>query len=216
MIPRRHVLAALSALAFFPGSSASARYDPLVLVAPGNAVGAVGASVGGSMVSIRIDRSLPSTHVRLPDGTTIDIAARVMLKGSDAKGRARYLDDARNATRVAANIRDALSEHTPERASLFRANHRRWARPFARQALRWTQRLSRSGVAGKLIADPYHRVYLLEWAGARVANNRGIVGPSALARVPPEPRSPTPEAYSRYIEALVASLVQAESSKTAD
>ena len=178
--------------------------DPLVVAVPGNALGALVGVVGGSLVSVTVDESISPTAVRVAGSAPIEVTKRVLLKG-DGAVRARYLDDARNATRVAMNLREALGSARPDLKAQFEANERAWAKPFAKKAFKWGRRLERSSVRLQRVADTHGRVYLLEWAGAVVSPD-GAAPPAALAKLPEGPNAPTLAAYEAYVEKLVAAL----------
>ena len=206
MLRRRRLLTAAPALGvLMVGRFGHAAARNIEVTVPGNALGALVAAVGGGSIRLRIDRSLAATSFALPNQAPVAVVDRVLLKGA-GPARDRYLDDARNATRVASNVRDALVKSLPHLAKEFRAQHRNWARPFARQALRWTQKLAGSKVRGANIKDTYDRVYLLEWAGAKVSPTSRAAAPLKLARAPREPATPSPEAYAAYIDDLVAAM----------
>jgi hypothetical protein len=177
---------------------------PLAIEAPGNAVGAVAATIGGDRVKIRIDPALGPTEIRIA-GKSVDVGHRILLKGK-GPARGRFLEDARNAPKLGANIRDALSKLDPPGAATYAANHKAWSRPFAQKVLQWSKRLARSPVKGRRIADTYGRAALLEWAGAKVDENAPEKSPASLAKLPLEPGRPTASAYENHIEALVAAL----------
>lgn len=132
----------------------------------------------------------------------VEIGQRVLLKG-DGDARERYLDDARNAPKVGAHIRDALAKSDPGNAPSYESRHRAWSRPFARQVLAWREKLQRSNVRGKRLRDAHGRIYLLEWAGATVVASAAEEGPAALARLPKAPKGMTLAAYQAYVQSLV-------------
>ncbi len=206
---RRGVLTGLAGLAtgFIVLRPAVARAEALPVVAPSRCVGAILAAVGGSAVQASVDPQVSPTMIKI-DGIEVDVTARVLLKGS-ADARSRYLDDARNAARVGANIRDALIAARPALEATLTANQKAWAKPFARKALGWTKRLASSPVAGSTVADPHGRRYLLEWAGATVKTD-GPALPSGLdarlAALPDEPATADLRAYEAYLEALVSAI----------
>ena len=205
MISRRHFIVFVPTSVLTAGHSVYAREPKLRITVPGHAVGALAAAVGDKAIDLAIDRSLPATQIRIRSGQLVDVADRVMLKGDHA-AKTRFLDDARNATTTAANIRNALMAAAPALADLFRGNHRAWSRPFARQAVRWSQKLSKSAVTNRRLIDTYHRVYLLEWAGAVVVTGQAAASPAALAKLPHEPSAMTAAAYAEYVESLVAAI----------
>lgn len=169
------------------------------------AVGAIVAAEGGELVTVQVDASLASGKIRIGSDAATNVATKLRLKGS-GEARDRFLDDARNATRLGSAIRDALSAAMPEHAKTFDANHTAWARPFARKALGWSKKLAKSKVAGAKVRDDHGRVYLLEWAGASV-DPRGGRAPKGLAKAPKGPDRATLASYERYVGALVAALV---------
>jgi hypothetical protein len=206
MLLRRHCLAALPAAALWAlRSSARARSTPQVTVGA-IAVGAIVDAECGSLVTLTVGDVGP-TAIRIGDGPPIDVAARIRRKGR-GPARDRILDDARNATRVGASIRDALVSVDASLAEPLAQRHRAWARPFARRVLAWSKRLEAGPLAGTAVADPHGRIYLLEWASARVDAGAGAP-PAALAHAPGEPSAPTLAAYEAYIEALVAVIAPA-------
>jgi hypothetical protein len=176
----------------------------LVVAVPDTAVGAIVAAVGRSAVSIRMDRKLDMGRIRIVD-TVHDVSRRILLKGA-GPARARFLDDARNATKLGANVRDALAKALPERAPAFDEHHKAWSRPFAKKVLEWQARLARSGLRDKRVRDVHGRIYLLEWAGVVIDDRSKTSGPPALAKLPAEPASATLPDYARYIERLVSSV----------
>lgn len=186
------------------GRRAHARAATTV-AAPNNAVGAIVAAAGGELVTVTVDASLAGGQIRIGADAAIDIAGKLRLKGT-GKARDRFLDDARNATRIGSAIRDALAKALPSHAKTFDANHTAWARPFARKALAWSRKLASSKVAGHKVRDEHGRVYLLEWAGASV-DARGQRSPAGLAKAPAGPGGATLVSYERYVDALVAALV---------
>lgn len=209
MLTRRRLLrlvpaAATAGVVIAAHPRAWARAGTVVAV-PSKAMGAIVAAEGGELVTVRVDASLGGGRIRIGDGATVNVAAKLRLKGS-AKARDRFLDDARNATLLGSGIRDALAQAMPKHAKTFDANHTAWARPFARKALAWSKKLAKSKVAGKKVRDDHGRVYLLEWAGASV-DPRGERAPAKLAKAPGGPDGATLASYERYIAALVAALV---------
>jgi hypothetical protein len=196
--------AAMAAFAMATGKSAHARAVTPVAV-PNAAIGAIVAAAGGELVRVGIDGSLAAGQIRIGDGAAVEIARKLRLKGK-GQARDRFLDDARNATRVGSAVRDALSQSLPAHAKTFDANHTAWARPFARKALAWSRQLAASKVAGAKVRDEHGRVYLLEWAGAQL-DPRGQRAPAGLANAPKAPDHATLASYERYLDALVAALV---------
>lgn len=184
------------------GRAAPAKLDVAV---PHAAVGAIVVATGGAAVSIRIDRKLDPGQIRI--GSAVhDVAHRILLKGA-GPARARLLDDARNASKLGANVRDALAKAAPELASRFEEQHKTWSRPFAKKVLKWQSRLAGAGLRDKRVRDTYGRIYLLEWAGAVVDDRAKTTSPPALAKLPSEPASAELRAYEQYLERLVTALV---------
>ncbi|MCA9651121.1 MAG: hypothetical protein H6712_19525 [Myxococcales bacterium] len=184
------------------GRAARAAEAREVLV-PDVAFGAVVAAVGGTDLQIGIDPSLPLATLKA-GGVELGFAERLLIKGS-GEVRRRFLDDARNAPKLGAAVRDGLRTVWPELGDDLASRHKEWSRGLARQVLRWTQQLGEAGLRGKRVRDPGGRIYLLEWAGATVADD-GAEAPAALARAPSEPSAPTPSAYRDYVQALVDAL----------
>lgn len=203
---RREVLTGLAAgwIVLRPGR---VRAEGPIVAAPARCVGAILAAVGGTAIQFAVDPEVSPTMIKV-DGVEVDVTAKVLLKGS-GEPRARFLDDARNAARVGANIRDALTAARPDLGDTLAANQRAWAKPFARKAFQWSKRLAESSVRGKAVEDPHGRQYLLEWAGATVKKG-GPALPSGLdtrlAALPTEPAGTDLRAYEAYLEALVSAL----------
>jgi hypothetical protein len=194
--------AALFAAYAWPRTGRSA--STIDVAAPHAAVGAIVAAVGKTLVSVRIDRALEADQIRL--GSTLhDVSHRILLKGAGA-ARTRFLDDARNATKLGANIRTALEKAAPDLAERFDENHKAWSRPFAKKVLAWQARLARGALRDKRVRDAHGRIYLLEWAGAVVDERATTSGPPTLAKLPREPAAVELQAYERYLERLVAAL----------
>lgn len=211
VLSRRQLVLCLPAVVLAGSSgwsrSTSARQPTAALdvTVQNHAVGALVQAVGRELVTVRVDRALAPRQVVLAGSPPLDIASRVRFKGS-GPAQGRFLDDARNATTAAANIRDALIAAMPGRATTLRNNHQGWSRPFARQALRWTQTLSRSPIRNRRLADTYSRIYLLEWAGV-IIDTKATATPTALAKLPSEPTTSTAEAYTAYVTALVSAVM---------
>ena len=184
-----------------PSTKASLRIRDVSLAA-------VAHGVAGSRVRIVVGEAA-SAAVFVPPANgsehPIDVTPGLVLKGQGA-ARNRFLDDPRNAPRVGAAFRDALGKWLPDHASAFAANHKQSSQVLVRNVLRWQRALKNSPVHGKKIRDDYNRVYLLEWGGAQV-DPQGSPSPSALAKAPSSPASPTMAGYIAYIEALVQLLV---------
>jgi hypothetical protein len=104
------------------------------------------------------------------------------------------------------NQREALSRAAPALGERLAQNHRAWSRPFARKVVRWQSELSRSTVHGKTIRDDHGRVYLLEWAGAKIDSSAKSSGPRRLAKLPKAPDAPTLAAYEAYLRRLIAAV----------
>ncbi len=205
---RRGLLRALAAFAAVAGSTATsgpvrAAAEERVVYVPSVAFGAIVAAIAGGDVTLVVDPSLPAHEMRLHD-VAVSIAERILLKGQ-GEARGRYLDDARNAPKLGAAVRDALRTRWPELGDAAARRHKAWSRMLVRNVLRWTQALDRAGLRGKRISDPEGRIYLLEWAGAEVAAD-GAPPPAGLHGAPREPASPSPEAYDDYVQALVDAL----------
>lgn len=174
-----------------------------VVAVPHLAFGTVVAAIAGRDVALVVDPALPIDAMRMGDAT-VSVADRLLLKGKgDARGR--YLDDARNAPKLGAAVRDHLHAHWPELGEGLALRHKAWSRALVRNVLRWTQALGRSGLRGKRVRDPQGWIYLLEWAGAEVAAD-GIEPPAGLRSAPREPTAASPEAYDAYVQALVDAL----------
>jgi hypothetical protein len=176
----------------------------LVVAVPHPAVGAIVAAVGGTAVSVRIDRKCEAGAIRIGDERH-DVSRRILLKGAGA-ARGRFLDDARNASKLGANVRDVLAKAAPALAAQFDDNHRAWSRPFAKKVLGWQRQLAGSRLRDKRVRDGYGRIYLLEWAGAAVDDAASMASPASLAKLPAEPAAPNLAAYEQYLERLVATV----------
>ncbi len=206
MLTRRSWLANTAALSAVAAANlclprVARAFAPVEVAAPSASAGALVAAVGGDAVAVTIDESLPATRLRV-GGDTVEIGHRILLKGR-GPARSRFLDDARNAAKLGANIRDALAERDPARAAVYTERHRDWSRPFAKKVLRWQARLQKGPVSGQRVRDVHGRVYLLEWAGAVVDPKASFTGPAALAQLPAAPSGPTLADYEAYIERLV-------------
>lgn len=174
-----------------------------VVGVPHVAFGAVVVAVADRDLTITVDPSLPIDSMRLGD-VTVSLGDRLLLKG-EGEARARYLDDARNAPKLGAAVRDQLRTRWPELGDAFARRHKAWSHELVRNILRWTQALDRSGLRGKRVRDPQGHIYLLEWAGAEVAAD-GVEPPGGLRSAPREPAAATPNAYADYVQALVDAL----------
>lgn len=174
-----------------------------VVGVPHVAFGAVVAAIADHDLTIVVDASLPIDAMRLGD-TTVSLADRLLLKG-EGEVRGRYLDDARNAPKLGAAVRDHLRARWPELGDDFARRHKAWSRELVRNVLRWTQVLEHSGLRGKRVRDPQGFIYLLEWAGAEVVAD-GEDPPAKLREAPREPAAATPDAYADYVQALVDAL----------
>ncbi len=177
-----------------------ARAEAHLVAVPHAALGAVVAAVGGAEVAITLDPELPVVSLRIGDAT-VSMEDRLLLKG-DGDARRRYLDDARNAPKLGAAVREHLRTAWPELGDALTQRHRQWSRQLIRDVLRWTQTLGTAGLRDKRVRDPGGRTYLLEWAGATVARD-GQPAPAGLAAAPTALQTPTPDAYRAYIQALV-------------
>jgi len=179
-------------------AAASAPGEAVEVAVHDHAVGAIVAATGGDAVKVTIDPRLGPAEIRVA-GAVVDVAGTILLKS-------RFLDDPRNATKLGAGVRKALSAARPDLKDTFAANHKAWTQPFARRILAWNASLARSSVRGQRIADVHGRAALLEWAGAVIVPNAAARGPAALARAPRAPAAPTLASYIAYVEALVAAL----------
>ncbi len=208
--PRRNFVLALGGATVLGGAvglpgraqarSPAADEGPRLVAVPHVAFGAIVAAIAGTDVELAIDPSLPLATMRLGKGT-VSVADRLLLKGSGATRR-HYLDDARNAPKLGAAVRDQLRAQWPELGDELARRHNTWSRALVRNILRWTQTLGRSGLRGKRVRDPLGFIYLLEWAGAKVADD-GIEPPAGLRDAPHQPSAATADAYDRYVQVLV-------------
>ncbi len=182
---------------------ARAKADPRVVAVPHLAFGAVVAAIGGDDITVKLDAALPVATMQV--GTTpVTVSGRLLLKGQ-GEDRRHYLDDARNAPKLGATVRDQLRTRWPELAESFTARHKAWSHDLVRQILRWTQQLAGAGLRGKRVRDPGGRIYLLEWAGATVSDDGGDA-PAGLVRAPTQLRAATAASYRQYVPALVDAL----------
>ncbi len=172
--------------------------EPVEVVAANNAIGAIVAAEGGAAVKVVVDRTLGPLEVRIA-GAVVDVSGTILLKG-------RFLDDPRNASKLGASIRNALSAARPDLKAQLDANHKAWAHPFARRVIAWNATLAKSSVRGQRVADVHGRAALLEWAGAVIDPKSAVKGPAALASAPKGPAAPTLDSYIEYLEALVRAV----------
>lgn len=207
---RRDFVTALTGATLVGGAGwsgrASANVDRVVAV-PHMAFGSVVAAIGGNDVSVVLDAGLPLATMRLTmESGELEVAVtdRLLLKGT-GPARRRYLDDARNAPKLGAAVRDGLRTHWPELGDSFAERHKAWSRDLVRNILRWTKELSGAGLRGKRVRDSEGWIYLLEWAGAEVTPDGGDP-PAGLGSAPREPAAVSPGAYVDYIQALVDAL----------
>lgn len=171
---------------------------------PHVALGAVVSAIGGDDVVITIDPSLPLATLTL-GGTQLSLAERLLLKG-EGDARRRYLDDARNAPKLGAAVRDGLRSTWPQIADQVAQRHKTWSRGLAHAVLRWSRSLAEAGLRDKRVRDPDGRIYLLEWAGAIVTSD-GASPSATLARAPQQPSAATDAAYRAYVQSLVDALI---------
>jgi hypothetical protein len=197
--------AAIVAVAAAGHPRRAAARAPLQVEVADDAVAALVAAVGGPGVSVRTKAGGEIGHI-VVDGTSHRALGKILLKGS-GRARERFLDDPRNAPGFGAAVRDVLARLDPGGASGYEERHKAWSRPFARQVLKWNARLKTSAVAGKSVSDPHGRIYLLEWAGAKVSAKATQAPPAALASAPTGPAKATLAAYTAYIEKLVAAVL---------
>jgi hypothetical protein len=173
-----------------------------VVTVPNNAIGAIVAATGKDRLSVQIDASLSDEEIVIDGALAVKVSQRILRKG-EGVARSRFLDDARNATKIGGNVKAALSDALPDLATEFEANHRAWAKPLASQAVAWTRQLAQLGLGN--VRDDHGRVYLLEWAGATI-DPKGAPSPTGLARAPAQPSKPTLDAYRDYVGDLIAAL----------
>jgi hypothetical protein len=174
-----------------------------VVTVPDQAFATVIAAIADTDLALTLDPTLPPATMRIGDAS-VSLADRLLLKGQGAT-RHRFLDDARNAPKLGAAVRDQLRARWPELGDAFAERHKAWSRALVRNILRWTQTLDRTGLRGKRVRDPQGWIYLLEWAGAEVTTD-GIEPPSGLHDAPRQPASTTPQGYQDYVQALVDAL----------
>lgn len=200
---RGFVAGVVGTLSVAPWARRARAADVRTVRVPHVAFGAVVAAIGGDHVEIEIDESLPLATLAA-SSTQLGFAERILIKGSGATRR-RFLDDARNAPKLGAAVRDGLRTVWPELGDALSHNHKAWSRTLAREVLAWSQTLDGVGLRGKRVQDPGGRIYLLEWAGATVSDD-GSAPPVGLAKAPTAPSAPTPSAYRDYVHALVDAL----------
>jgi hypothetical protein len=179
--------------------------SPIVVGVGNSALGALVVAVGGAHVRVDMASEVAGDSLRI-ESRSSPVTERILLKGK-GNARTRFLDDARNATRVADNIQAILARAVPSRAGNFAEARRTWAREFARSVFDWSQRLQKSPLRGQTVRDEHGRVYLLEWAGAKVDPRSKSPGPAALKQLPAAPAQPTVVAYRAYLDALVSALL---------
>gem|GEM_PF-2066504 len=196
-------LPSLAGTGFVLGSRRSHGAEPLQVEVKNHNIGAIVAAVGGSMVQPRLAvEKLDDGGIRV-ENVNFDITETLRLKGEgDARGR--FLDDPRNATKVAANIRNALIELNPGAEQQLRAQTKAWSRALIRRVLPWSKRLAACPFAGKSVRDENGRVYLLQWAGARIDPTSTLA--PVLGNLPVHAKDSTPAAYVDYIEQLVRQM----------
>jgi len=184
-----------------------AQAPPLEVRVPGNAVAAIASTIGGKDVAVAVDTGLSGPQIRIGDGDPIDVSKRLLLKGTGS-ARDLFLDDARNAPKLGVNLREAMSKAAPALAKRLQENHRAWSIPFARKVVRWQSELAGSTVSGKTVRDEHGRVYLLEWAGAKIDSSAKSSGPAGLADLPRAPDAPTLAAYEAYVRRLISAVTR--------
>lgn len=200
---RGFVAGVVGTLSVAPWARRARAADVRTVRVPHVAFGAVVAAVGGEHVEIEVDESLPLATLAA-GSTQLGFAERILIKGSGATRR-RFLDDARNAPKLGAAVRDGLRTVWPELGDELSQRHKAWSRSLAREVLAWSQTLDEAGLRGKRVRDPGGRIYLLEWAGATVSDD-GSAAPAGLVKAPAAPSAPTPSAYRDYVNALVDAL----------
>jgi hypothetical protein len=174
------------------------------VVASSTSVAAIVAAVAGELVDVEVDAALAVGHLSI-GANVVDATGKLVLKGKGA-ARARFLDDARNSPKFGANVRDALAKAHPELAKELATRHKAWSHGLVKKILAWSQRLSASPISGSSLRDAHGRVYLLEWAGAKISPAAASAGPTALAKLPAGPDDASAAAYERYIERLVSAV----------
>lgn len=198
MWTRRSCLGLLAAAACTSIARPAWAAETVEVAAANDAIGAIVAATGGDSVRVVIDAGLAPTQIRIA-GTVADVSGKLLVKG-------RFLDDARNAAKLGASIRNAIAAARPDLKDALDANHKAWTQPFARRVIAWNARLARSSVHGQKVADAHGRAALLAWAGAVIDPAAAAKGPAALAAAPRGPAAPTLASYIEYIEALVTAL----------
>lgn len=193
----------MAAAGMVVGAPALASPARRVVAVPHLAFGSVVAAIGGADITVTLDGALPVATMQMGD-TQVALTERLLLKGQ-GEDRRNYLDDARNAPKLGAAVRDQLRSRWPDLSEAFTARHKVWSRELVRDILRWTQQLAGTGLRGKRVRDPGGRIYLLEWAGATVASDGGDA-PAGLVRAPTQLRTASPAAYRQYVQALVDAL----------
>ncbi len=202
---RRHwlTLAPIAGIAGIAGLYGVRRVLAATVVGvPNHSIGAIVAATGGDLLEVQVDSNLADDQIAIGGGIAVTISERILRKG-EGLARSRFLDDARNATKIASNVKAALTHAMPDLADDFAANHLAWAKPFATDAVAWTKQLAKLGLGQ--FRDDHGRIYLLEWAGATIDPDADP-SPSGLARVPEQPSKPTLEAYRDYLDDLIAAL----------
>lgn len=216
MYSRRTYLQIVSSLGLGLGLSVVAKAeDPpptphkkqILFFVPNTALGAIVAATCGDLAKIEIDTALEPATLRVEE-KVFDVRGRILLKGQSVVAQHRYLDDARNAPMQGAAIRSLLATLFPPFRDRLYTYHKEWTRPFARQIMRWDQRLAKSPVRDQHYADTYERITLLEWAGAHIDAKSSNPSPKALNNLPLQPAFSTLSDYTAYIEALVTALEQ--------
>lgn len=180
-------------------AESAASVGPVEVAVASNAVGAIVAGEGGTAVRVVVDRALGPLQIRIA-GATVDVSGTILLKGG------RFLDDPRNASKLGASIRNALTAAKPALKAQLEANHRAWTQPFARRVIAWNARLATASVRGQRVADAHGRAALLEWAGAIIDPRATAKGPAALASAAAGPAAPTLDSYIEYVESLVGTV----------
>ena len=134
MMNRRHFFASslgLCALARPAWAAPASR----VCKVPSQAMGAIVAATGGTGLRIELDSAMDPRSISL-DGKLASVTEALLIKGA-GDAQKTFLDDARNAPRVGAAVRDLLAAAEPDRAAEFKDMHRAWARPWARRCIDW-------------------------------------------------------------------------------
>lgn len=181
-------------------SSAAAQPTAPVSVVATPAIAALAAAIGGTEVKLTVDENAGTT-VRVGDAS-VSVGTVVLLKGEGA-ARARVLDDARNAAKVALLLREQLVRARPNAATQIRDNHRALVTSLARTVFGFERRLKKSPLRGRVVRDLHGRAYLLQWAGAIIDSTSRDGGPKALAKLPGHPAAATVTAYLEHVATLV-------------